>query len=119
MRLLLVVLLVAGLALPASADGCSSGPIDWVGTSPRLGPVTGPDSVDVDVVGQYAVWRIDDGEIASVEIPQSAVAVTVCADGVTFTLSEPVDRQPVAAQLIEDVDAATWRAFHPAGVHPL
>lgn len=117
MKTLVAILIVAGLALPASADGCGTGTIDWVGTSPRLTVTGGADGIRFDIVGHYVDYIVD-GQLASAEIPESAEAVTVCADGVTFTVGEAVNRRPVPAQLIEDVDAQTLEAFHPAGVYP-
>lgn len=116
MRTLLAVLLVAVVGLPAAASDCGTGQIEWVGTTPVLTRTA--DGIRFDIVGHYINYTID-GEAASVEVPESAESVTVCADGVTFGLGEPTEREPVPAQSIEDIDADTWQAYHAAGVYPL
>lgn len=95
MRLAKVVILVialAGLAVPAAAVDCATGSISWETGSPAWAPETVIDGVNTAVVGTY-LWAqyfveepVDeyDGTV-SIEIPADASAAQVCADGtVTF-----------------------------------
>lgn len=110
-RTLIIVLALAGLALPASAADCLAGEITWQGSDPGWHPelveVTG---VRADIVGeflwvQYGADPVDeyDGTV-SVEIPGDASGASVCPDGtVTFAYSNNVqvdEPEPASVDLV-------------------
>lgn len=114
MRKLIATIALLGLALPASAADCATGTINWWGTSPILTSRTDGDGIRFAIVGQFVNYTVDDGALASTQVPHDAEGVTVCADGVTFALAEePVEREPVPT--VADVDAETWETFEDEG----
>lgn len=142
MRQLIAILALMALAIPASAAQCSTGTVEWDGTSPGIvkdDPTINPSP---SVVGQY-LWVTPpepttlafNGQIVaqapadvttSVGIPSDAETFAVCygtadvpeASGqATPAIGEEVEREPTSGQQILDVDAETYLRLVPFGAH--
>lgn len=116
MRKLLVILLVFGVMLPASAATCTTGSVTWVETtpghlSPRWQPDEAVEGLGTAIVGQFFWIQTPGNQVISYQIPAGTATITACDDGTVTFQAAPASNNDTESPILETVDVpAYWRA---------